>query len=71
MVIAFMVAAEIAFWALLLAGLAFRYPLRRPRAGIALLVATPFVDLALLARRHPVTGSARRPSPVNPKAHRT
>jgi hypothetical protein len=49
MVIALIVAAEVAFWALLLAGLAFRYPLRRPRAGMALLIATPFVDLALLA----------------------
>ena len=49
MVVAFIVAAEIAFWGLLLAGLALRYPLRRPRAGMSLLVATPFVDLALLA----------------------
>jgi hypothetical protein len=49
MVIAFIVAAEITFWLLLLAGLLLRYPLRRPRAGAALLIATPFVDLALLA----------------------
>jgi hypothetical protein len=48
-VIAFIVAAEIAFWLLLLAGLTLRYPLRRPRAGLVLLVATPIVDLALLA----------------------
>jgi hypothetical protein len=48
-VIAFIVAAEIAFWLLLLGGLILRYLLRRPRAGLALLVATPFVDLVLLA----------------------
>ena len=49
MVIAFIVAAEIAFWVILLAGLAARYGLGRPKLGMALLVATPFVDLALLA----------------------
>jgi hypothetical protein len=43
------VAAEIAFWLLLLAGLAARYGLGRPRAGLVLLAATPLVDLALLA----------------------
>src|SRR5262245_25741814 len=48
MVIAFIVAAEIAFWLLLLAGLALRYLLRRPRTGLALLAATPLVDVALL-----------------------
>jgi hypothetical protein len=47
--IALIIAAEIAFWATLLAGLVARYGLRRPRLGMALLVATPFVDLALLA----------------------
>jgi hypothetical protein len=48
-VIAFIVAAEVAFWLLLLGGLTVRYLLRQPQAGLALLVATPFVDLALLA----------------------
>jgi hypothetical protein len=48
LVVAFIVAAEIAFWLLLLAGLTLRYPLRRPREGLALLAATPLVDLALL-----------------------
>jgi hypothetical protein len=43
------VAAEIAFWLALLAGLVTRYLLRRPRLGMALLVATPLIDLALLA----------------------
>jgi hypothetical protein len=47
--IALIVAAEIAFWLVLLSGLVARYGLGRPRLGMALLVATPFVDLALLA----------------------
>ncbi len=47
--IALIVSAEIAFWLLLLSGLTTRYVLGRPRLGMALLVATPFVDLALLA----------------------
>ena len=49
MPITLIIATEIAFWLLLLAGLATRYVLRRPRAGMALLVATPFVDVVLLA----------------------
>jgi hypothetical protein len=48
-VIVFIVAAEIAFWLILLSGLVVRYGLRRPLLGMALLVATPLVDLALLA----------------------
>ena len=48
MLIALIVAAEIAFWLILVSGLAARYVLRRPRLGMALLVATPIVDLALL-----------------------
>jgi hypothetical protein len=46
--IALIIAAEIAFWSVLLSGLAARYLLGRPRLGMALLVATPVVDLALL-----------------------
>jgi hypothetical protein len=46
--IGLIVAAEIAFWALLVSGLATRYLLRRPRLGLALLAATPVVDLVLL-----------------------
>jgi hypothetical protein len=46
--IAFIIAAEIAFWLTLLTGLATRYVLGRPRLGMALLVATPFIDLVLL-----------------------
>lgn len=48
MLFVLIVAAEVAFWLLLLLGLAARYVLRRPSLGLALLVATPFVDLALL-----------------------
>ena len=48
MLIAFIIAAEIAFWLTLSAGLVTRYVLRRPRLGMALLVATPLVDLLLL-----------------------
>ena len=48
LLLALIVAAEVAFWALLLAGLVTRYWLRRPRLGLALLIATPFVDLLLL-----------------------
>jgi hypothetical protein len=46
--IALIIAAEVAFWSILFSGLATRYVLGRPRLGIALLVATPVVDLALL-----------------------
>jgi hypothetical protein len=48
MLIALIVAAELAFWLLLASGLAARYVFGRPRLGMALLVATPLVDLALL-----------------------
>ena len=48
MLIALIVAAEIAFWLTLISGLAARYVLGRPRLGLALIVATPAVDLALL-----------------------
>jgi hypothetical protein len=48
-IVAVIIAAEIAFWLLLVSGLVARYGLGRPRVGMALLVATPLVDLALLA----------------------
>lgn len=48
MLIALIVATEVAFWLILLSGLAARYVLRAPRLGMALLVVTPLVDLALL-----------------------
>lgn len=43
------VVAEVLFWILLLAGLLTRYALKAPRIGAALLIATPIVDLVLLA----------------------
>jgi hypothetical protein len=49
MLVALIVACEIAFWVVLAAGLAARYGLRRERLSAALLVAVPFVDLVLLA----------------------
>lgn len=42
------IACEIAFWVVLLAGLVARYPAGRPRLGAALLIAAPVVDLILL-----------------------
>ncbi|WDZ83370.1 hypothetical protein [Micromonospora cathayae] len=49
MLVGLIIACEVAFWVLLAAGLVARYPLRRPRAGAALLLAVPLVDLVLLA----------------------
>jgi hypothetical protein len=49
MLIALVIATELAFWLILVSGLVTRYMLRRPRLGMAFLVATPVVDLALLA----------------------
>jgi len=48
MLVALIIACEVAFWLLLGAGLVARYPLRRPRLGAALLLAVPVVDLVLL-----------------------
>jgi hypothetical protein len=48
MLVAFIVGAEIAFWAVLALGLLVRYVLRAPRLGGALLLAVPLVDLLLL-----------------------
>ena len=49
MLVAVIVACEVAFWVLLGAGLVSRYLLRWPRVGAALLVCVPLVDLVLLA----------------------
>lgn len=49
MLLAAIVACEIAFWVVIVAGLAARYLLRRPRLGGALLILVPVVDLLLLA----------------------
>ncbi|MBM6400042.1 hypothetical protein [Phycicoccus sonneratiae] len=48
MLVAVIVTCEVLFWVLVLAGLAVRYLLRRPRLGGRLLVAAPLVDLVLL-----------------------
>jgi len=48
-ILAIIVACEIGFWALLLAGLAARYLLRWKTASTVLLVCVPLVDLVLLA----------------------
>ena len=49
MLLAIILAAEIAFWVFLGAGLVARYLLGRRRAGAVLLVMAPLVDLVLLA----------------------
>lgn len=49
MILTAIVVAEVLFWVLLVAGLLTRYALRAPRVGAALLIATPIVDLVLLA----------------------
>ena len=48
MLLMLIVACEIGFWLLLVAGLFARYALRRPRLGAALLLLTPLVDVVLL-----------------------
>ena len=48
MLVGLIVICEVMFWAVLLAGLAASYLLRRQRLGAALLVAAPLVDLVLL-----------------------
>jgi hypothetical protein len=48
MIATLLIAAEIAFWVLLLGGLTARYLLRRPHLGAALLLATPLVDVVVL-----------------------
>lgn len=42
------VAAEVAFWVVVVTGLALRYLARAPRAGGVVLAAVPLVDLALV-----------------------
>ena len=49
MLVALIVACELAFWAVLIAGLIVRYPLGRPRLGAILLAVTPLIDVVLLA----------------------
>ncbi|MGW5371770.1 hypothetical protein ACWER6_08325 [Streptomyces sp. NPDC004009] len=49
MVVGLIVACEVAFWVLLAAGLAFRYALRMPRTGLALLLCEPLLEVVLFA----------------------
>jgi disulfide bond formation protein DsbB len=48
MLAAVIVGCEIGFWLILAVGLALRYLLHRPRAGVVVLVLAPVVDLVLL-----------------------
>ncbi|MFI8530067.1 hypothetical protein ACIGMX_07445 [Streptomyces aquilus] len=47
MLVGLIVACEVAFWVLLAAGLAFRYLLKMPRTGLALLLCEPLLELVL------------------------
>ncbi|MFF5495500.1 hypothetical protein [Streptomyces aquilus] len=49
MLVALIIACEVAFWVLLAAGLTFRYLLRMPRTGLALLLCEPLLELVLFA----------------------
>ncbi|MFF0743973.1 hypothetical protein ACFYVL_26620 [Streptomyces sp. NPDC004111] len=48
MVVALIVACEVAFWVLLLAGLALRYLAKMPRLGAAVLLCEPLLEVVLL-----------------------
>ncbi|MEK5028923.1 hypothetical protein [Paenibacillus sp. FSL M7-1046] len=45
----FIIGCEIAFWVFVLAGLTFRYILRKKQIGAILLFCTPLIDLVLIA----------------------
>ena len=49
MILTAIVICEVAFWVAIIAGLAARYLLHRPRPGAALLVLAPVIDAVLLA----------------------
>ncbi|GAU65491.1 hypothetical protein SSP35_01_08330 [Streptomyces sp. NBRC 110611] len=48
MVVALIIACEVGFWVLLVAGLALRYLARMPRTGAAVLLTEPLLELVLL-----------------------
>ncbi|WP_234315120.1 hypothetical protein [Streptomyces globisporus] len=48
MIVTLIVLCEVGFWVLLAAGLAARYLLKMPRAGLALLLCEPVLELVLL-----------------------
>jgi hypothetical protein len=47
-VVTLIIVCEVAFWVLLAAGLALRYLLRAPRAGVAVLLCEPLLEVLLL-----------------------
>ncbi|WP_225827342.1 hypothetical protein [Streptomyces naphthomycinicus] len=49
MIVGLIIACEVAFWVLLAAGLTFRYGLRMPRTGMALLLCEPLLEIVLFA----------------------
>ncbi|MEV0279186.1 hypothetical protein AB0I22_22755 [Streptomyces sp. NPDC050610] len=49
MIVTLIVACEVAFWVLLAAGLSLRYLAKMPRAGLAVLLLEPVLELVLLA----------------------
>ncbi|MFF4442075.1 hypothetical protein [Streptomyces sp. NPDC001621] len=49
MLVGLIIACEVAFWVLLAAGLLFRYVLRMPRTGLALLLCEPLLEVVLFA----------------------
>ncbi|WP_416968540.1 hypothetical protein [Streptomyces sp. 4F14] len=48
MIVGLIIACEVAFWVLLALGLTFRYVLKMPRTGLALLLCEPLLEIALL-----------------------
>ncbi|MEU0742464.1 hypothetical protein [Streptomyces sp. NPDC006134] len=48
MIVTLIIACEIGFWVLLAAGVTFRYLLRMPRTGLALLLCEPLLEVVLL-----------------------
>ncbi|MFI9205586.1 hypothetical protein [Streptomyces sp. NPDC053048] len=48
MIVTLIVACEVGFWLLLAAGLSLRYLARMPRAGVAVLLLEPLLELVLL-----------------------
>ncbi|MET9562550.1 hypothetical protein [Streptomyces tauricus] len=48
MIVTLIVVCEVGFWVLLAGGLAFRYLLRMPRTGLALLLCEPLLEVVLL-----------------------
>ncbi|MDK1474843.1 hypothetical protein QNO07_15680 [Streptomyces sp. 549] len=48
MIVALIIACEIGFWVILAGGLALRYLARMPRAGVAVLLCEPLLEVVLL-----------------------